>query len=88
MHTFEMSVDRRRLLVLALGAACWAVASSLNQWLRTRGSEGGWFNYAPNNAVSVSTSSGWIVRELVVWLLATIVWFAISVWLLERPKQN
>ncbi len=83
-----MNADRRRLLVVVAGAVCWALANSVNQWMKTRGPEGGWFNYAPSNTVAVTTSSGWIVRELLVWLVATAVWFAISGWLLKRSDQD
>lgn len=74
--------------MVAIGAVCWALANSVNQWLKTRGPEGGWFNYAPNTAVSVTTSPGWIFRELAVWLVATAVWFAISAWLFKRSDQH
>ena len=82
-----MKGDRRWLVVLALGAVCWAVAGAVNQRLRFTGEDGGWFNYAPDNGVAFSPSSGWIWQELVVWLVAIAIWFVLSARILKAEEN-
>ena len=82
-----MTHDVRRLSVVAFGAVCWAVASATNDWFFVN-SEGGWFNDAPNNGVAYSPSQTWILRELVVWLVANAVWFVVSKRLLGPPDND
>lgn len=88
MHTSLMTADCRRLLVVAFGAVCWAVASSVNKWLVVRSGDGGWFDYAPNNGVAYSLSSGWILRELAIWLIAIVVWVVIGLRVLRRSDED
>lgn len=73
-----MTRDQRYLAILALGAACWSIANAVNDWLVYRGTDGGWFNYAPGNGVAYSPNSSWLFRELAVWLTAIAVWFVAS----------
>ncbi len=88
VHTGDMKSDRPRLFVLAFGALCWAVANTVNHWMRFRSTDGGWFNYAPTNAVAFSPNSTWVFRELLIWLIAIAVWLIVSMWLLRATDRK
>lgn len=72
-----MNNAQRALSVGAFGAGCVVAANATNKWLNHRNADGGWFNYAPDNGV-VFTPSGGILREVLVWAIAIVVWFAVS----------
>ena len=82
-----MNADHRRLLVVAIGAVCWAVARALID-LINQTADGGWFNYAPANEVVITTSPTRPLRELLVWLAAIAVWYVISKRVLNKTEDT
>lgn len=88
MHTAQVTSGQRWIAIVALGAACWATASAVNAWLDQRNTEGGWFNYAPNNGAVFSPAPGSPWRGLVVWLVAVLVWFGASYLMLRRAQER
>lgn len=79
--------DRQRVvLVVAWGATTAIAAITLNRLLAD--TDGGWFAYAPNTAVTFAPGhNSTILREGAVWLGAVLAWAGPSLWLL-RPSQR
>ncbi len=74
-----MNSSQRWISIAAFGAVCWALASTVNLWFDRRGTDGGWFNYAPNNDVSFIPDTSFLWRRLAVWLVAIAVWAVVSI---------
>ncbi len=88
MHTAGMTSNQRWIGIIALGAGSWATASAVTTWLNQRNSDGGWFNYAPDNGAVFTPSPRNPWEGLLVWLIAIIAWFGISYLALRKPEDR
>jgi len=82
-------VNRRQriVLVVVLGAVAVIGAVLVNRLLA--GDDEGWFAYAPSSAVAYGPQSTSVVwRDALVWLAATAIWGAVSLWLLRSSAGS
>ncbi len=85
MHWIDkLGKAQRVVVVVALGVAFLAVGS----YLLSVGEHGiafGWTGYAPLSALDAGRPA-WV--SLVVWLVLTCLWAAVSIWLLRPAVQD
>lgn len=83
----RLTLPQRVVIVVALG-----LAARIVQWwlLEEHGTEGGWFNYAPNSGLAYGPPERFSPLVVAVGSLALLAaWCAASVWLLNvRPPKG
>jgi hypothetical protein len=90
MKKLDLNHSQRVVLVVGLGAALLALRS----WIIHRydvigGSEGAWFNYAPNSGVVGGPTFGRSPGStFALTLVLAAVWIAASLWILRTPAQS
>jgi heme/copper-type cytochrome/quinol oxidase subunit 1 len=68
-------------------AAALIVGAVATSRVFANNADGGWFMYSPNSAPMLSSSRGPVVRDVVIWLAAIVIWLVVA-WRLFRSKAE
>jgi hypothetical protein len=68
-------------------AAALTVGAAARSRIFANTADGGWFMYSPNNAPMFSASRGPVLRDVLIWLAAIVIWLVVA-WRLFRSKAE